>query len=277
MSTIILLPDGSDIGGWINNLTPEPSDAVTYNYNKVNYFPDPIHLFDKGVYCVNNALFDFYACSNLASDLLISFNSISVFTNCAKDDATDNCYVEQAKSTQPESLPLEIASVPIELNLDSNNNLSSFTWISNLLEPLDISSINSTKYGLRLTSSGVTSKAFCNQLYVSVDVDVVGEIASNIIESDVIHVNQNFSVIIQEDKGRSLFNATSINILYKKPNGVEGSIDVNVIDANRIIGTFPSSLNDMTGKYWFKLYAVMETSVILEGVPFFTNIQPEWI
>ena len=68
-----------------------------------------------------------------------------------------------------------------------------------------------------------------------------------------------------------------ISILYKKPDGTEGVLNGVVIDSNRVLATFPAASNNMTGKYWFKLYVVLSGGEILEGIPFFTNVQPEWI
>jgi len=111
--------------------------------------------------------------------------------------------------------------------------------------------------------------------YIEV-IELLGERVSNNSRywpSDIIDIDQNYHVILIEDQSRSMITATSIVILYIDPNGASGSLAGSHVSDDGVVGYVSVGLNSIKGKWWFKLYAVLAGGEILEGIPFFVNVQ----
>ena len=254
--------------GSVTDLTAEP--IALANWEAVNSI-----LFDPTTisYVYNTVLTrrDLYDIDTIPSALDLSVSSVQSVCYC-KEIASPG---EVKMSVFVNASSYYSTSFPLTASFDYYR----FTWLTNPDTETfwQLSDIQSMEAGVELTSA---TESHCAQLYLIVNVDVVGEKISNSSfyqPSDVIHINQGFSIISKEDQGRSLLEATTIQIKYKDPTGVEGTLTGTVVDQNAIFATLPAATNTKTGKWWFKLYAVLAGGEILEGVPFFTNVQPEWI
>jgi len=118
----------------------------------------------------------------------------------------------------------------------------------------------------------------CVQLNVNVNFSYSGEVVSNFndLSSDEIHIDQDYTIIAQAEYGKSLHGCTTPQILYKDPNGNTGTIAAIVVDQDKLMATVISDVNIVVGKWRFKLYCVLPGGKILEGIPFFTNVQSRW-
>ena len=118
----------------------------------------------------------------------------------------------------------------------------------------------------------------CFQSYLKINFSYAGEVVSNFdsLPSDEIHVNQDYSIVAQAEYGKMLDGCTTPQILYKDPNGGTGTIGAIVVDQDKLMATVPALTNSVAGKWRFKLYCVLPGGEILEGIPFFTNVQSRW-
>jgi len=118
----------------------------------------------------------------------------------------------------------------------------------------------------------------CYQLYLGINFSYEGEIITNFDEvaSDEIHVDQDYSIVAREEMGRSLFGCTNPKILYKNPEGITGELEALVVDQDKLLATMPAVINSLAGKWRFIFYCVLPGGEILEGIPFFTNVQKRW-
>ncbi len=269
MSSIILTPIAA---GSATTLTPVPGARA--NYLCVADYPNNLGL-ESYVYEENATNEDLYDMSVIEATQRISIDTVTLHALCA----AENLVV--ASTAEVSLLPNLVIS-----RGDAETLTAAFVdyvneWNANPETDLfwTIADINAIEAGVRLDSAGAGTESRCTQLFVELSVSVLGEFISNFnpFYKDVIHVDQGFSVIAQEDNGRSLFGSTTVRIDYKDPDGTTGNITGNVIDENRIIAPVTAAINAKTGKWWFKLYAVLASGEILEGVPFFVNVQSKWV
>lgn len=268
MSSIILNPTGV---GSITGCTPVP--GARPNWQCVSDYPESLEL-ESYAYAENGTQEDLYEMSAIVAGQRIKIDSVAVIGLAERENNTQVCSVEV--SLRPAAVTSRGAVEALtEAFIEYIN-----TWNVNPETDLfwTIADVNVLEAGMQLISAGAGCEAQTTQLYVNLTVTILGEFISNYppFYKDVIHVNQGYSVIAQEDHGRALWGATTVQIRYRDPNGAEANIDGDIIDQNRIIAPITAAINNQTGKWWFKLYAVLAGGEILEGRPFFVNVEPEW-
>lgn len=269
MHSLILKPNAA---GSQTNLTAVPGGRA--NYQCVYDYPSHLNT-EAYVFAENNTLEDLYDCGEMVATQNVSIENVSVNGVAKRENDTQACTAEveiypatAAYYGDAETLTEEFVEYLHSWNFNPESDLF---WT--------IADVNGIEAGCRLDSGGAGCEAQLTQLFVDVGVEIVGEYITNYSpwHKDSIQVNQNFSVIAQEDNGRTLYDATTIRIDYKAPDGTEGSFNGDCIDGNRILAPVPAASNVTTGKFWFKFYAVLASGAILEGRPFFVNIRSGWI
>lgn len=248
--------------------------AARPNWQCVEDYPESLGV-ESYVYEENGTAEDLYDMSTIQGLQRLKINSISVRAVCERENNTQACTVET--SLRPAAATTRGAAQTLtEVFVEYLN-----TWAVNPETDLfwTIADVNGLEAGLQLISGGAGCEAQCTQLYNVLDVSILGEYISNYAPfyKDIIHVDQGYSVVLEEDNGRSLFNATTVRVDYRDPAGTLGNITGDIIDENRIIVPVTAALNNQTGKWWFKLYAVLAGGEILEGKPIFINISPKWL
>ncbi len=270
MPSFILTPLAA---GSQTNLSPIPIGRA--NYLCVDDYPNDLDT-SSYVFAENGTLEDLYDSSVLISTLKLDISSLRVVSNCKRENTSQVCTVEPA-----------LRPSATTYRGDAQTLTESFVEYSNewLVNPEDaafwtLTAVNALEFGHRLVSGGAGTEAQSTQSYAEITASIIGEKVSNSSSyqpSDVIHLNQGYSIIAKEEQGRNLFGASTIQINYKGPDGVSGSLPGSIIDSNAIIAPMPAATNNQTKKWWFKLYAILAGGEILEGVPFFANVQPEWV
>jgi len=244
------------------------------NWQCVEDYPLNLGL-ESYVYSENATQEDLYDMSVIQAGQRIDINSVSVRARCERENNTQVCTVETsirpAAATSRGAAQALTEAFTEYLDTWSVNPETDLFWT--------IADVNALETGMQLISAGLGCEAQCTQLYNMIDITVQGEYISNYspFYKDAIHVDQGYSVIAEEENGRALHNATTVRIDYKDPNGVTGNITGDIMDHNRILAPVTAGVNNTTGKWWFKLYAVLAGGEILEGVPFFVNVQSKWL
>lgn len=227
------------------------------------------------MYEENGTAEDLYDMEQIVATQRVQINSVSIRGLCERENDTQVCTVEM--SLRPAAATSRVTAV----NLTTTFTEYLGTWTVNPEDDLlwTIAALNAIEAGCQLVSGGAGCEARCTQLYAWVDVSILGEYISNFspFYKDAIHVDQGFSVIAQEDQSRALWNATTVQINYKAPDGTLGNIMGNILEGTKVIAPVTAALNNQTGKWWFKLYVVLATGEILEGIPFFVNVEPRWL
>lgn len=271
MPELILTPNSDEV----NTLSVIP--LLRPNFECVYLYP-----IERGdisyVYVDNGNGADHYGIIGLVATQNFSISNVTSHALCKKENDTQVCTVEN--NIRIPGGP--VANYGTAYPLTESFELYSYSWSADPDNYINwtIGNIIPIWVGLRLVSGGAGCEAQCTQCYLSLDVTILGEKVSNNSSyqpSDVVHVNQDYSVIAKEDQGRILFGSTTVQIKYKDPDGVEGTLTGDIIDQNAVVAPMPAATNNKTGKWWFKLYTVLAGGEILEGVPFFTNVQPEWV
>lgn len=269
MSSIILTPIAA---GSLTGCTPVPGARA--NWECVNDYPENLGL-ESYVYVENGTQEDMYDMSVVQAGQRLKINNVGVVSRAERENNTQVCSAEVSirpvAATSRGAVETLTETFVEYLNGWTTNPETDLFWT--------IGEVNAFEAGMRLISAGAGCEAQCTQLYVDLSVSVVGEFIGNYspFYKDTVHVDQGYSVIAEEDHGRALFGATTVRIDYKDPDGVTGNITGDIIDQNRIIAPVTAAINNKTGKWWFKLYAVLAGGEILEGIPFFVNVEPKWI
>lgn len=266
----ILIPTGA---GGLTTLVPVPAGGGLINWERVNEYPtanfsDYVHTGAGGALLVDSYIKDLVPVTPV-----ITISKVRCRALCAESSNQASqleFVVDQLGFPASPSPTFDLSTVPILFVYDwLEDPFDSTAWTPALL--------NARNFGPRL--NGVVSDAICYQFFSEVFFETPGERISNSSiyqPSDVIHVNQNYSVFAREERGRSLIGATTARIDYIDPDGVEGSLAGWIIDNGTLLGFMPVATNSKTGKWRFKLYAVLPGGEIMEGVEFFTNVQLEW-
>jgi len=268
MGSIIIKPNGA---GSVTGLTAVP--GARPNWECVNDYPESL-MDESYVYTENGTQEDMYDMSVIQAGQQINIDSVAIIGLSERENNTQICSVEvcvrPGAVTSRGAVEVLTEAFVEYMNAWNVNPETDLFWT--------IADVNALEAGIRLISGGAGCESQCTQVYVALTVNVQGEQVTNFgsFYKDIIHINQGYSVIAKEDYGRSLFGATTIEIEYKDPNGITGNITGDIIDQNRIIAPITAGLNNKTGKWWFKLYAVLVGGEILEGIPFFVNVQPRW-
>jgi len=269
MSSIILNPIGV---GSVTGCTPIP--GARPNWQCVNDYPQSLEG-ESYVFVDNGTQEDMYDMSTIEALQRIKITSVAVIALAERENNTQICSAEvgiRPVAATSRGAIEALTEIFVEyINTWNVNPETDDFWT--------IADVNAFEAGVRLISAGVGCEAQCTQIYINLTVAVLGEFITNYspFYKDIIHKDQNYSVIAQEDYGRSLFGATTVQIRYKDPDGVTGNITGDIIDENKIIVPVSAAVNNKTGKWWFMVYAVLAGGEILKGKPFFVNVQPEWI
>ncbi|HUX56536.1 MAG TPA: hypothetical protein VMV77_06150 [Bacteroidales bacterium] len=267
MSFIFLYPAGA---GDNTALTAEPVALANWEATRDIYTTGGVISYVYNTAAIDD---DLYVLDSIPTYLSIFVGSVTVYALCRKTAAPASLFQILLRTLGSNDSSSTIEPSAVEYTLYSNvwhfNPTSGLPWTAEDLADLEI--------GVTLQN---VSGARCANIYTKVEVNFLGEKISNSSSyqpSDVIHVNQGFSVVAKENQGRSLAGSSTLQIKYKDPDGVEGTLSGLVIDQNALFASVPAATNTKTGKWWFKLYAVLAGGEILEGVPFFTNVQPMWV
>jgi hypothetical protein len=243
------------------------------NFECVNDYPDSLQD-ESYVYAENATQEDLYAMTDLVATLPVEINSVTPTVRCRRDNALAACTAEL--SINPGAISRSAANALTEVYTNYTNE-----WAVNPFTDdfWTIANVNGLTAGMRMGSAAAGTEARCTQMFISVDVTILREVVTNVagLFSDDIHVNQMFAVHAEESSGRSLHGATTARIIGRDPGGTEHNYDGNIVDDTRILAPVPAADNTVTGKWMFSLYAVLAGGEILEGPPFFANVQPRWI
>lgn len=271
MPIILIHPTGV---GNANANSPIPVGRA--NWACVDDYPEHLDT-DSYVYSENGTNDDSYDMSTIQTGQRIQINSVAPNALFKRENDTQACeggvrirtggtsYLNATNATLTESWVVHSSAWAV-------NPQTALFWT--------IADINAIETGVRLVSAGAGCEAQCTQLYTELDVSILGEYITNyspLFYKDVIHVDQGFSVIMQEDDDRPLFGAGTVRIDYTAPDGTTGNINGDIIDGSRVIAPVTAALNNQTGKWWFRLYVVLAGLEVLEGVPMFVNVQPAWV
>lgn len=209
---------------------------------------------------------DAYALPNIAGAPQISVSRVAISMKC-KSETSDTCQVRGGIRLGTDNVYGALQNVGA-------------AWFRYYAEwyhnPIDATewqqgNVNNLQMLVELTPNGNTN-CLCTQAVILVDFVILGEQISNVGRHDVISTGQLYSITAVDPMGRNLLGSTTAEIHYTDPDSVTGTLTGEVIDMSKILAVMPVLTNTKIGKWWFKMYVVLPSGEIIEGIPFFTWI-----